>query len=480
MPRESNLNRGRRRYSVKDHAQLNGESKIGSHVIKRSANCSYWKPSWNKTKTCIRVYPGLDPDDPSKTDVFRVSSDYNDFGDWVRTYPAVRNFGDPGITMLLYDPANTDVYNVDTNPCSILYRAIESACKAGQGKPEWYPLREYTHGRGRILSKPTQLGLVQCAIFCHNNKDFCENGSPPKGGAPEDRPVVFELSISAVKTLFDMLEKKEEDWKGEPDDPRQYQYGDIVSFDQGAYVWLFEKGTDVSVGGTKKEAPRTAFGGSRKTGPSGNDQEFRGFDCLITQEYNGIPADIPEELEPTIKEKIKPWDEIIQFYTDDEQAHLLNGCFPASAVLFAFRDHPEWIDSTTKRLAVGTKQVDMRRPRDEKTEQEATRPSGGSWGSRPSPAQSRKQQEEADDEEYDDVLEEDDKADIEQDNVVPPDDLPEEDDQPKQEEELVDFPPKDDEDAGFDEKPPKRNSVSVADASLSQAKARADSRRRRK
>jgi len=477
MPRASNLRQSNRRYQVRDQVNLGGESRLGSYVLKRNSGCEYWKPSWNNTKTCIRIFPGLDPEDNSKFDQFRLTTEPLDFGDWIRTYPAVRNFGDPGLTMLLYDPTSEETYNANANPCSILYWAIEKACKDNLPcvEREWYPLREFNQGRGRILSKPAQIGLVQCAMMTHNNKDFFDGQNPPRGGAPEDKTVVFELSISAVKALFDLLESKDDDWEGDPEDFAQYKYGDIVAPEAGGYVWLYQRGTDMSAGTTKREVPKSAFGGKRNTSLSSGDQEVKGFDCSITDDFKGVPAAIEEEL---LQSKVKPWEDILQFYTNDEQAHLLNGSFPASAIMYAFRDHPEWIDSTTKRISSKTKQVEVRKPveedagDDEETEKPPTR-SNSSWGKKAPnkpPATPHPKQ----------------------DSVVPEDEIPDDELDPPgiqveeqeeaivngaQDEELVDFPPKDEED--FDEQPDKPSEAEAAAEALKVAKNRANSRKRR-
>lgn len=397
MTRDSKLNQnqGRRRYSMQEHGGMDSGGGIGTHVLKKSAGCDYWKPSWKKTKTCVRIFPGLNPENTNEFDVYRVSTDHLAFGDWVRTYPCVRNFGDPSLTLLLYDPASEDAYDSQTNPCWILYRAIENACKDGNGRREWYPLREFKDGRGRKLSKPTKLALVQCAIFQHSNKDYFnpDKGQPPRGGAPEDRTVVFELSSSAAKSMFNLLEKREEDWKGEPEDWRQYQYGDIVDLAAGAYVWFYEKGTTLD--DTKKNTPKSAFGGSRASGGNDDYDGDKGFDCAITPDFKGVPAAIPEEAFDIIKGKVKPWDDILQFYSHEEQAHLLNGCFPASAIMYAFREHPEWISSTTKRMAVGTKQVEMAQDDEDDDvvrndyDDMPPRPKQSSWGNPAQPVVSK-------------------------------------------------------------------------------------------
>ncbi len=372
--RESNL-RPSRRYSLKEHGNTSNENNMGNHVLKRSSMVEYWRPSWDHTKTCIRIFPGLNPDNHDEFDVFRLSDDNLDFGDFIRTYPAVRNFGDPGITMLLNDPASEEIFDPASNPCWILYRAIENACKNGTGQIEWFKMREFANGRGRILSKPTQLGLVQCALFCHKSKDYFTDKSPPRGGAKEDKTVVFELSSSTMRALFDLLEQKNEDWKGDTEDwMSQYKYGDIVSLDKGGYVWFYEGGTDF--GDAKKATPKSAFGGSR--GKEDGGDKFKGYECRITPDFKGVPAEIGPDQEDMVRGKVKAWDDILQFYTNEEQAHLLNGAFPASAILYAFRDHPEWIDSQTKRSAVGTKTVDMH----QEPEPETSRPPRTGW-SRP-------------------------------------------------------------------------------------------------
>ena len=169
---------GSRAYSYSKHGRQNKGGIMGDHLIRNGAGVEVWKPSWKGTETIIRVYPALSPENPSIFDPWRFSAEDDDWGDWIRAYPAVRNFGDPGVTYILYDPAD-QTYDPQSNPAWLLFHAIDRAVKDGQGLRHWAPMLMNSQGRGAALKRPSDIWLIQCAMYTQNNKIY----DPPRGGS---------------------------------------------------------------------------------------------------------------------------------------------------------------------------------------------------------------------------------------------------------------------------------------------------------
>lgn len=316
---------------------------FGKYVVKRIPGVDYWSPAWGE-ETVIRIFPALNPDDNSEFDVFRVSNKPCDFGDWIRAYEAVRNFGQPGVTMLLHNGLDQSYDAQMRNPCWVLYRAITQALNQGQGLAEWIPLTRGSPGRSAPLSRPSKLYLVQCAIFRHKSKDTFGQGKPPLGSSADGPTIVMGLPPSAGESLIKQLEEKAEDWKGQADDIAQYKYGDIVGADDGAFVHIYELGKDPRSRAASQVNPASIYQSSTTSTKAGLDP--KGYGVFITKTLDDRPNDVPASLsgiEDLIKSKIRSWDTILDFKSDEEQARVIAPLFPASAILYAFREHPSWI-----------------------------------------------------------------------------------------------------------------------------------------
>ncbi len=332
----------------------------GIHVLKRLPGLEYVRPTWNNTETVIRIFPGLCPEDPKQLDSFRVSESLGRYGAWQCCYEAVRKFGEPGVTFLLHNGTDPHYNPFMQNPAWVLYRAIKDACEKGHGKPEWFPLLSKADKQSAPLTAPTEIVLVQGAIFRHDSKDMFGDGQPPYGAGPGDPTVIFEFSKSAADKLFALLDEESEDWKGDSEDPDRFKHGDPVAVDDGAFVHIYQIGTDVS--GATKRVTSTADIYSRK--PSGfapkKTKGAFGYDCHLTKTLDGDEGGLTASMvgnEHLVKSKCRLWDDILDFMTDTEQAHLINPLFPASAIMYAFRDHKDWILDDTKKNSVGATSV---------------------------------------------------------------------------------------------------------------------------
>jgi hypothetical protein len=298
--------------------------------------------------------------DGSQWEPFRNSPAPMDFGDWIRRYDAVRGFGESGITMLLYDPIGNESYDIQSNPCVILYRAINNAIDARQCEPDWPALLKGGNNRRAILGRHGPIYLARCGVFRIKSKDMATPERSPLGLANNDAAYFLEMPKTVGEKLIALLEERNEDFQGDPSDMAAYKYGDIVSLDAGAYVHIFEEGADprANAGFQQGQAPRqlTVGSGGRGNygGGGGGNSQFKGYDLFIAPTWNGFAPQLnTPDLERLIKSKQKPWDECLQFYSHQEQAFLVQDGFPPSAILYAWRDHPEWIKDETRSKAVG-------------------------------------------------------------------------------------------------------------------------------
>jgi hypothetical protein len=228
-----------RSYSFREHGRQN-RGLSGDHIFRKGAGVEVFRPSWKGTTTTIRIFPALCPENPDHFDPWRFSGEDNDYGDWIRNYPAVRNFGDPGVTFILFDPKDS-TYDPQTNPCWMLFHAVDRAIANGVANPAWVPLTRGSQGRGAALKRPNDMSMVQGAIFQHNGKEYL----PPKGGTPSDAPHVIELPPSAVTSMLAEMNQKVREFRGDPTDyAGMYVHGDPVSLHAGAYVNFFQEGRD--------------------------------------------------------------------------------------------------------------------------------------------------------------------------------------------------------------------------------------------
>jgi hypothetical protein len=349
-------------YRFSENATGNTSNEYGNHILRRGMG-EIRKPSWNRTETVVRLLPQWDFE-ANRWSPFRNSPAPMDYGDWIRRYDAVRGFGESGITMLLFDPIANPAYDVQSNPCVILYRAINAAIDAKQCEPDWPALLKGGNNRRAVLGRHGPLYLSRCGIFRIKSKDMATAERSPLGLANSDPAFFLELPKTAGEKLISLTEERNEDFQGDPDDYKAaYTHGDIVSLDAGAYIHIFEEGADPRSEQSYQQgaAPRqlvVGSGGRGNYGGGGGGTQFKGYDLYIEPTWKGFSAQLnTPELERLIKSKQKPWDDCLQFYGHQEQAFLVQDGFPPSAILYAWRDHPEWIKDETRSKAVNRTSV---------------------------------------------------------------------------------------------------------------------------
>lgn len=343
------MSQTRQTYRLIDNVSGSQSNEFGNYILKRGAG-EIRKPTWNRTETVVRFLPQWDFEENRWTP-FRRTDNPNDFGDWIRAYDAVRGFGEHGVTLLLYDPMVENFYDINSNPCVILYRAIDAAITNRTCQPDWPSLFRGANGRRASLSKHQRLYVARAGIFRINSKDMASNGRAPLGLSASDPAFFLEMSKSTGQKLLASLEER---------DPKtgEFRHGDIVSLDRGAYVSIFQEGANPRQGQGHDQGAEVSLtitsGGRGNYGDSG--KSFPSYDLEIMPKWNGFNAKLNSpEMSQLVRTKQRPWADCLQFFTPQEQAFMVQDGFPAGAILYAWRDHPEWIKDETRSKAVARK-----------------------------------------------------------------------------------------------------------------------------
>jgi hypothetical protein len=355
----------RPRYSMSQHGQ--GSTDNFGNMILRSGGGNLRRPSWDKTETVVRFLPCIDPD--GNWTPFRNSMSPRDFGDWLRGYPAVRNFGENGgVTMLLFNQVEQPAYDMHQNPCVMLYDAVNNAIRNKQERPGWASLTKGGPGKGPVLSRPTDVYLARAAIFRIKNEDKATGDRSPIGLSVGEPAMFLEMSDSAGRALIEMLEERDNDYEfptdGDIDFNLAYKSGDIIALDKGAFVHFYQFGYDPRENASAaSQGPRQVVVGGSRGGKS--NEPAKRYACFTSPEWKGFaPQFNSEELEDIIRGKaIRPWDDsvhgpgtgVLNFMSPEGQARVLQerDCFPADMFLYAWQDHPDWIIERTRDRAAG-------------------------------------------------------------------------------------------------------------------------------
>lgn len=339
----------RRPYRYKTDGHHSTRGMVGSYLIKSGSGVTEWRPSWQKTVSTWRFLPNFDLRFPIEQKIFtpwRYTSDSDDIGDWFRTFPAVRNFGKPGVTFILADPTDPeyDPSAMANHPAWMIYDIVEKRRKSSTLPEKWNYLTVKPDNGDAPVHAPDEISIALAALMEHKSKDFSE---APKGGCADDGTVAGVFSKSAKQAIFEAMNEANPEFadkKFNIDDfgddvdayieylQQHYKNGDPLDLQTGAYFRLFEKGGDPRR--TNAANPKTresTFG--RRAGGAGGKQEQRelsGYDCYLTSEYNGLPAAFPEELALS---KIKPWDAFVCIEDTRQQIKWLSGAFPPDLIL---------------------------------------------------------------------------------------------------------------------------------------------------
>lgn len=356
MPSAAGRSGGGRTYVFGQHGGSDSTGK-GVFLLKPGCGADVWSPSFaDKAFMTVRLMPVRNPENPAVWEPYRHSPEPNAFGDWIRHFPAIRKYGDPSVTYIYKDPRDESIDGQMT-PGAVLYRAVKARVDA-RTDPGWGGYLNGGQGRSALLSKPSDVFLMQCVIVAMN-------GEPKMLGANANDPViVLSLSSGVGKSLVEQLNRIREGYAGDMlDYPNAFAAGDPVSLHNGAFVTFYRKGDGDprtrgnAMGGQQQMlqigGQRPAFG----SGGGGGRSEI-GFDCFVEPTYGGMSANWSSH-DAFFASRAKAWDDILYFPTVQEQAKLLADKFPAEMITYAWREHPDWIPESVQRAAIAAHSVAM-------------------------------------------------------------------------------------------------------------------------
>lgn len=343
---------GRRYNTAQAFAAASDHNSERGNFVLRPGAADIWKPSYQQNSVMtIRILPVPNPENPAVLDAFRIGSGVGEFGDWMRYYPACRGFGEGNnkATFIIGEP-NMDPAELQRSPGHVLFNAVSQRVKA-KTDPGWGGFLSGDMGRTADLPKPDGLYLVQAAVLQNNQKMY----QPWKGSGQGDKAPVIMLSGGIGKGIRESLEKYKPGYNGDITDyANSLEVGDPISLQHGLFLTIFRKADGNPRTRTGyQQAPASSFGGA----PSAQDQRGGpaiGYDFIWESLFMGQVSPSLPGLEAYVRERVQPWDNMINIMTFDEQAHVLAqpGRFPADMLVYAWRDHPHWIDEDLRRRSV--------------------------------------------------------------------------------------------------------------------------------
>jgi hypothetical protein len=288
-------------------------------VLKRGCG-ELWRPDFSGKPNVIRIYPGLNPDNPTVFDPWRFSTRADDYGQWF--FPVVVanvscQASGVGRSWVLCHPLDNR-YDMSRNPLVLMRKAVKMALDQKQPfAVNWLSLIQGGQGRGAELADPKESWLVQVALIEHKGNVY----NPPRGGGSDDDTVFMLLPISAVTSVKSAMDQRKPEFRGDPDDiAGHFANGDPIAIEDGCFVVLFPRGKD------PRNAPQNLGGFGQSRDGRGGGRDIIGYDCFLTKEWNGISANL-SGYEDIVRSHVKNWEDVIHFPTDEEQVRYLEQVF---------------------------------------------------------------------------------------------------------------------------------------------------------
>jgi len=313
-------------YNFASHKQVS-TYRQDDHILSRTAAAELWGPSWSNTTTTFRPVPVMDRD--GRPSPYRLSSENDAFGDWLRSYLCFRGGSNGFTSFLVFDPSSGEEFDPRNSPPFVLYNSINAACNAGQGQAAWFPLLKGAQGKGASLTKPKMMLYMQGYLLEHKNKMF----RVPKGITAGDRIVIFGVPYGAPNAagnkLIAMLNQLNPQATNPHDSENAMLYGNPIAPETGRFFRFCEAGGQFA-------DPSVA--------PQANDA-IKGYDVRIEPNTYGFPAALNPEAAQSIIARTVQWDSVFSFPSEEEQALYLARVYPGDVIEYAFAQNPSWLTS---------------------------------------------------------------------------------------------------------------------------------------
>lgn len=328
-------------------------------TLKSTAGVNLTRPAYSGSRPLvIRILPNMNPDVPGDFDLTRLSSDPGDFSEWAVSAPAARYIGmDQKFTFLLYDPLNED-YDARENPYEVFHSAIRSAVRVGEARignrnvmsskwASYMPL-----GANQCIDKPKFVTFYQALVYQNYNDVYVKGGDLPLG-ARDNMINVVQISTHAHKKLIDLLEQEKPNYEGDPNDWRnRYTYGDIVDFNAGKFVVIYNPKSQ-SLSELTGEVTQTIMDDDSSNDSGRDSSEERGYSVAILDKFcyvnNGRRYSKKAELSSLeyfdrVKQNVRWWDDILHFPSHEEICRMMAVAYRSDPDLlrYGWRTHSEF------------------------------------------------------------------------------------------------------------------------------------------
>lgn len=336
MPREGQVTRRRYRGERFGGGSKGGGGLPGMKITKPNSGVQIWKPSWNKTRTVFRVFPGLDEENTGDYTPFRnlATNDYAPYmhGDWIQEITAT-TMGDQDrrVTFIVHDPATSS--DARNNPACKLAQAIMKAVPTGLHSAAWNTLiHKAPPSFMAPLTMPQNFWLMQGVLVEHRSKGF-ETATGYKGVGGDDTVVLMISKTAGEKILEDLMMQR--------DDNNDFVYADITDLTDGWFVGISQNGTSWP-GDAEPD-----MGGS---GGATHERSF--YDVRFMKSHAVNNVDAPVKLNKDfVDSKTKLWDDILYYPTVAEQLELIIDCgIPHDALSYALKPFYNETDGLSARV----------------------------------------------------------------------------------------------------------------------------------
>ncbi|MBV6343552.1 hypothetical protein HWQ67_18440, partial [Candidatus Magnetobacterium casensis] len=246
--------------------------------------------------TVFRIQPALNAQGEELP--WRVGTGQGEFSDWIKGARIALKMGVNSRFTCFANVAGKpprDLGPIDLFAVSVK-KAVERNPKAFPD--DWLDWIKYNQKSGQKIAVPEYFALVQGLLFEHNGKRFVD-----KQGRPEPKhPTILCLKTSARFRLQDLCNIEVPGYSGHPEDyDKRYPIGDCFSLNGGKLI---------------------------KFVPVPDDRMTRAhYDIELMPHVVPLPVSVAREW--------TPWDQLLQFLTEEEQVGLLVNAFPPDVVDFA-------------------------------------------------------------------------------------------------------------------------------------------------
>ncbi len=361
-------------YNYADHGKGGGGLPPGDLTVKESANVELVRPDFDHADSLIfRMLPALTDEFEDQSECkylpYRNSLDPYQYTDFIRSYPAARylGFGDDCYTFLLYDKAVAarEGYDRKQNPYIILYNAVAKSIKDKTAPSiKWVGLIQ---GGDRVMNKPTFLYFTQGLIFKRGSETYVGAGRAPKGAGTNDKPQIIQLTVSAGKSLEQLMNGVNPEWDGsESNFEKAMEFGDVVHPKFGRFVRVQNlKKLAGAPDASLEDQTSWEMGGDSYEDKKSGDSDYRGYDVRLDDVF--VTNERRTKLKPTLtpaasqalKKSVVWWDDVLRVPTQDELCLIIaKSMRGAREVLeFGWQDHPEFFTSDVNAVLSNAVQV---------------------------------------------------------------------------------------------------------------------------